>query len=124
MQVVRCNYCGKWIGPETELITIVDLDGDDREICPKCDHFNGLMDVDKGCNFDKQELRELWRLFGDIPINDQDQTEEEFLGFEAGNDRFNIWHWFDERYEGGVIRLIDDVDEEDERSRKKNEHKS
>jgi len=124
MRIVRCNDCG-WIGKEDELDLLqtdeVDCEGRfiDYEQCPKCGSTECLMDVDGGLIFSSDQIKELWRLFGDIPINDQDQTEEEFLGFEVGNDRFNIWHWFDERYEGGVIRLIDDVNEEDERSRKK-----
>ena len=50
-------------------------------------------------------LKRLWSEFGDIPINDQDQLEEPFLGFDKGTDRFEVWHWFDERYPGGVAAL-------------------
>lgn len=50
-------------------------------------------------------LKRLWSEFGDIPINDQDQLKEPFLGFDKGTDRFEVWHWFDERYPGGVAAL-------------------
>lgn len=42
------------------------------------------MDVGYGCNFDSQELETLWKVFGEIPVDDEDKTEEEFLEFEEG----------------------------------------
>lgn len=102
MQAVRCNKCG-WIGKEEELKT-------DRaeglEYCPHCNDTEALMDIDKGCSFDSQEVEKLWELFGEIPINDEDMIEEEFLGFQEGTDRFEIWHWFDEVYQDGVVKLM------------------
>ena len=56
-----------------------------------------------------EDLENLWEIFGDIPINDDDQIEEDFLGFEKGTNRFDVWHWFDERYPGGVIKLAEEV---------------
>lgn len=114
MQVVRCNKCG-WIGRE-ELIGYSVLT--DNEICPKCCETGGLMDMDRDSNFDEQELMRLWGLFGDVPINDQDQIEEEFLGFGVGEDRFEIWHWFDERFPGGVHQLMCRLEEDEKISPK------
>lgn len=96
MIVVRCNACGVWIGNETELAA--------NERCPNCGASHGLMYVDHSCVFDQPELKALWGLFGDIPIDDADQILEDFLGFRAGTDRFEVWHWFDERYAGGVVK--------------------
>ena len=42
---------------------------------------------------------QLWEEFGDIPINDDDEIEEEFLEFEVGTDRFEIWHWFEDTFD-------------------------
>lgn len=59
---------------------------------------------------------DLWSALSDIPIDDYDNTEEEFLGFEAGTEREEIWHWFDQFIP--VHRLLyefDDVIKESER---------
>lgn len=111
MRIVRCNSCGRWIGYENELDTLhtdcKDEDGEyiDYESCPLCGSINGLMDLDRGCYFEDKEIMELWLLFGDVPIDDKDNTEEEFLGFPAGTYRFDIWNWFDEKYSKGVHAL-------------------
>ena len=51
-------------------------------------------------------LLSLWHDFSDIPINDWDEIEKPFLHFPAGTYRFEIWHWFDERWPGGVYDLL------------------
>lgn len=38
----------------------------------------------------------LWRLLGDIPVNDDGFIEESFLGFPVGTHREDIWHWFED----------------------------
>ena len=95
MKAAICNYCGRMIDREfstcrwcgKELRSYRDISKEDEDLTEK-------------------ELTELWLLFGDVPINDNDQIEEEFIGYEAGTNRFDIWEWFDERYEGGVHRLL------------------
>lgn len=47
-------------------------------------------------------LKELWDKFADIPINNEDEIETAFLGFDAGTYRFDVWHWFDERCPNGI----------------------
>lgn len=52
-----------------------------------------------------QELKDAWELLGDIPVDENDCTEEEFsihingkeVSWPAGTDKFAIWHWFDEK---------------------------
>ena len=51
--------------------------------------------------------REMWSDFGDIPIDDEDRTLEKFHRWPAGANRFEIWKWFDEHYEGGVHALTE-----------------
>lgn len=53
------------------------------------------------------ELEELWGEFGDIPMNPETECiEEPFLGFPAGTNREEIWHWFDDRHSKGVVYLL------------------
>lgn len=47
-------------------------------------------------------LDDLWDKFGDIPIDNEDRILEPFLEWEAGTNRFDIWHWFDEEYPFGL----------------------
>ena len=72
-----------------------------------------LQDIDsETVTFSRQQLIALWLLFGDISIDDRDLIEEEFLGFKVGTNRFEIQHWFDERFPGGVVKLMDAADKE------------
>ena len=52
------------------------------------------------------DLLSLWRDFSDVPINDWDEIEQPFMHFQAGTYRFDVWHWFDERWPGGVYELL------------------
>lgn len=56
----------------------------------------------------KSTIERLWNEFGDCPINDLEEIDEEFCGWERLTDREEIWHWFDEQYAqwGGVHALI------------------
>lgn len=63
------------------------------------------MELDSDSSFTDPDLEQLWDAFGDTPINDLDEIEEPFLDFPAGTYRFDIWHWFDERYSKGVYFL-------------------
>ena len=57
-------------------------------------------------NYSKQKLQELWEQFADVPINNNDEIDEDFNNWKKGTDRFEIWHWFDEHYPGGVQLLV------------------
>lgn len=35
-----------------------------------------------------------------------EQIESDFLHFPSGTDKEDIWHWFDERWPGGVYELL------------------
>lgn len=47
-----------------------------------------------------------WRMLGDIPINDDDEIDEPFMGWPKGTNRFDIQHWFDEVNPGGIKDLM------------------
>ena len=64
-----------------------------------------LMELDSDSSFTDYDLEQLWDAFGDTAINDLDEIEEPYLDFPAGTYRFDIWHWFDERYSKGVYFL-------------------
>lgn len=52
------------------------------------------------------ELEKIWDEFGDIPINDNDEIEQDFYYWEKGTNRFDIWHWFDEKLPRGIGELV------------------
>lgn len=49
------------------------------------------------------EIEKLWDEFSNIPINIEDEIEEDFFWWEKGTYRFDIWHWFDEKSSNGVV---------------------
>ena len=58
-------------------------------------------------HYTKEELEDLWMRFGDVPMNpDTECLEEPFFLWDAGINREDIWHWFDQRYPGGVVSLM------------------
>ena len=50
-----------------------------------------------------EELRRLWVELGDIPVDCDDNTELDFLGFDAGTDKLAIWHWFEDQNPDFVV---------------------
>lgn len=48
-------------------------------------------------------LTELWDKFSEVPVNNDDEIEEDFLCFPAGTDKMDVWHWFDERCPNGLV---------------------
>lgn len=82
--------------------------------CPHCqidDSCFEIVDSQDELRYTQENLRDLWIAFGDVPIDDNDQIEDSFLGWAVGTDRFSIWQWFDEAYTaGGVHGLIVDAE--------------
>lgn len=56
--------------------------------------------------FTQDELKELWNLLSDVPVDADGCLDEEFIGFEKGTDRLDVWLWFDRHYEGGAVTLL------------------
>ncbi len=51
-----------------------------------------------------EELKELWDKLGDIPVNNNDEIEKDFLGFPAGTDKLVVWGWFDQECPNGLAK--------------------
>ena len=51
-------------------------------------------------------METFWDELGNIPVNDDGIIQESFLWWPKGTDREYIWHWFDDKYPGGVKKLM------------------
>lgn len=56
--------------------------------------------------YNDTELENLWKFLEDIPMNENEQLEEDWFIFPKGTDKEEIWHWFDEQYSKGVSYLL------------------
>ena len=71
-----------------------------------CTIMDGLQEIETLDDRD-DELDELWRQFGDVPMNlYTERIESPFLEWKAGTAREEIWRWFDQRYSKGVAYLM------------------
>ncbi len=56
--------------------------------------------IDKYCdNLTFIDEAKFWELLGDVPVNEDDEIDIDFLIFDKGTDKFDIWHWFEETFE-------------------------
>lgn len=46
----------------------------------------------------RKNAEKLWEQLGDIPIDDDECIKEEFIGFQPGTHREDIWHWFESTF--------------------------
>lgn len=55
-------------------------------------------------------IEEMWQALDDVPFDEQANGElilsEEWLSFDEGTTRDDIWHWFDKNYSKGVYELL------------------
>lgn len=61
-----------------------------------------------------EDLKRLWAEFSDVPIDDDDNIQKDFLGFKAGTDRFEVWRWFDSKCPNGLRKDLFGADYEKE----------
>lgn len=67
----------------------------------------GIYRQKDGKRYSDSVIKKLWGDFADIPMNPEtEQMDAPFLNFPVGTPREDIWHWFDERYSGGVYELL------------------
>ena len=57
----------------------------------------------------EDKAKRLWAILGDIPINENEEIEEPFEHFSEGEDRLNIWHWFEETFHLSVAEDLMNV---------------
>ena len=72
-----------------------------------CDVNNPLEREDVWCEDCEEHseiatLGELWTSFSNIPVNDEDKIEVDFLCFSKGTNRNKVLEWFDERCPNGI----------------------
>ena len=48
------------------------------------------------------EAKEIWANLGDVPIDKDECIEENFMGFDIGAHREDIWHWIEEKFDVSV----------------------
>jgi len=57
----------------------------------------------------EEVARTLWDELGDIPVNEDDELEVDFIThngtrFEKGIDKFEVWHWFEDVFDISVAK--------------------
>lgn len=96
---IRCfrNLMG-WISEHDDefVATALDAAGMTKTEADEIGYGSGI--VDKMKEPIPEKARSLWEEFGDVPIDNNDCITEDWNGFEAGTDRFDIWHWFEEEF--------------------------
>ncbi len=100
LNTLFCPVCGcphpqslAWLDSNTrEFIQWEENDVEsDTDWCPQC------------CNMVQAiNLVALWDKFADVSIDENDNIEQNFMCFPAGTNRFDVWHWFDERCPNGL----------------------
>lgn len=95
LDTLYCSLCGSsdveakmWVNPNNKKIGSMCSDFTEKEDnwCKTCEEHVELL-----------TLSQLWEKLGEIPIDNDDNLEEDFMQFPAGTYRFDVWHWFDER---------------------------
>lgn len=62
---------------------------------------------DEANRLQDEALEDLWRQFGDVPMNPETECmDEAFHIWPQGTPREDIWHWFDARHSKGVAYLL------------------
>lgn len=100
LNTLYCRDCGSfhvlakaWVDPNTKKFDSLVINPPEEEDswCENCE-----------ANVELVTIETLWDDFSVIPINCNDEIEEDFLCFEPGTSRFDVWHWFDERCPNGL----------------------
>lgn len=73
--------------------------------------FNSTMDIvvsnaRKEIPLNDEVLEYLWEEFSDALIDDDECILDDFIGFECGTHREEVWHWFDAHHSKGVHFLM------------------
>lgn len=100
----KCNQCGKFFPTEGDLLKIQE----DHEIfdgCGSCQTDSFLMDLE-GEDLDSF-LKESWSELEDLPMNPEtEELEVDFLHFEQGTKKSDIWSWFGATHSQGMSAFM------------------
>jgi len=56
--------------------------------------------IDEYCsNLDFIDEEKFWEMLGDVPVTEDDDLDDDFLIFDKGTDKFDVWHWFEENFD-------------------------
>ncbi len=55
------------------------------------------------------ELLGLWKQLGNVPIDEDENTEADFLHFKKGTPKEEIWHWFESQNEEFIIGKLMEI---------------
>lgn len=53
-----------------------------------------------------ERVKALWDRLGDVPINENEKIDTDFLHFSEGTHREDIWHWFESSLSVSVVYLM------------------
>lgn len=112
MKTCRCTNCEKEFEDDDELELFKEeaTDTENEEFfkgCPNCKTDAFLLDILEIDENNREDIIRLWELLGDIPVDEEDQIDEDFYLWEKGTDKFEIWHWFDEHLEEGLGKFLE-----------------
>lgn len=57
-----------------------------------------------------RELEKMWDEFTDVHVDEDACLVNDWMYWEKGTHREEIWHWFDERHSKGVYWLVYEYD--------------
>lgn len=94
--------------PFEELKEIIDTLSDKFETLHCNTDWNELDYSEEIVKFTNKEIAlELWRRFGDIPMDPEtEEIEENWNGFCKGTFREDIWRWFEETFNISVAEFM------------------
>ena len=53
-----------------------------------------------------ENLDTVWENLSDIPVDESDNIECDFLHFERGDNKFEIWDWIEEKFDTRISKLL------------------
>ena len=59
----------------------------------------------------REDIIKLWEYFSEISVDDNDEIEQDFYEWEKGTDKYYIWSWFDEQFEEGLGKYLENKGE-------------
>lgn len=57
--------------------------------------------------FENKTLKEVWEELGNVPINEQELTEQPFYDFPAGTEKYGIWQAIEEYYNVSIGKYLE-----------------